>query len=182
VRRSGRNTRSTVLRTVSDVIPQTIGDVLRMKDTTRRDGLIEAKEIGVVDIVSRDQLPDGSRPIKSRSIFVEKMDEDGNHIKFKYRAVPKGLNKSWIADIVCHSIAADKNWEIDSTDTITAFLLADIDVPNLTMEIPAGMCEHFGWPADSVWKVNKAIEGFRQSSKWIPDSCIGKQSNGSLNT
>ena len=62
-------------------------------------------------------------------------------------------------------IAASEDWEIDSTDTITSFLLADIDVPNLTMEIPSGMCEHFGWPGDCVWKVNKAIEGFRQSSK-----------------
>ena len=63
------------------------------------------------------------------------------------------------------SIAAVEDWEIDSTDTMTAFLLANIDVPNLTMEIPSGMSEHFGWPSDSVWKVNKAIEGFQQSSK-----------------
>ena len=63
------------------------------------------------------------------------------------------------------SIAASLDWEIDLTDTITAFLLADIDVPNLIMEIPGGISEHFGWLADSVWRAKKAIEGFRQSSK-----------------
>ena len=175
------------LRTVSDGIPQTIRDVKRLSDASKRDGLIAAMErmwqayvrLGVVNIVPRSSLPPGSRPIKSRSIFVEKLDEDGNHVKFKYCAVPKGFLQREGVDYISttsptgskaglrmmFSIAAANDWEIDSTDTVTAFLLADIDVPNLTMEIPSGMSEHFNWPSDSVWKVNKAIEGFRQSSK-----------------
>ena len=141
------------------------------------------EKLGVVSIVPRSSVPHGIRPIKSRSIFTEKLDEDGNHIKYKYHAMPKGFLQCESVDYITttsptgskaglqmlFSIAAAKGWEIDFTDTITAFLLADIDVPHLYMEIPSGMSEHFGWPSDSVWKVNKAIEGLRQSSKCYYD-------------
>ena len=87
------------LRTITDGIPQTISDVKHMEDTVKCDGLIAAMEklweayvhLGVVDIAPQSSLPPGSWPIKLRSIFVEKLDEDGNHIKFKYRTVPKGF-------------------------------------------------------------------------------------------
>ena len=100
--------------------------------------------------MSKEDVPEGTKIIKSMYVLKTALHADGSIKKYKVRLVARGdlqdpstYNETYAstcqrkAVMLLLSIANQKNWEISTADISTAFLYGDLEEP-IYMELPDG--------------------------------------------
>ena len=116
--------------------------------------------------VSRDDVPEGFKIIKSMYVLKRVLHADGTVKKYKVRLVARGdlqdpsrYNETYAstcqrkAVMLLLSIANQKDWEISTADISTAFLYGDLEEP-IYVELPDGR----------IVKLLKSIYGLKQAA------------------
>ena len=116
--------------------------------------------------MSKEDVPDGSKIIKSMYVLKTALHADGSIKKYKVRLVARGdlqdpstYNETYAstcqrkAVMLLLSIANQKNWEIATADISTAFLYGDLEEP-IFMELPDG----------KLVRLLKSIYGLKQAA------------------
>ena len=119
-----------------------------------------------------DNLPEGKRAIGSKVVLKEKLDENGNHSKFKARIVAQGFSQipgidydetfSSVAKFntlrIFLTLAAIHDLEIHQIDVIGAYLEGNVD-EEIYMRAPEGIGKK------KYWRLLKAIYGLKQAGR-----------------
>ena len=120
------------------------------------------------------ELPLGRKPITTRWVFKIKYNPDGSIEKYKARLVARGFlqregidfKETFAATVhptsvrILLALAALFDWYIHQLDAVAAFLNADVEeeiyvVPPEPIKLPKG----------KVWRMRKALYGFKQSPR-----------------
>lgn len=119
-------------------------------------------------------LPAGRKPVKTKWVFKIKRDEAGVVVRHKARLVAKGCSQRYGVDyvetyspVVRHTslrfltaLAVKNGLKIDQMDAVTAFMQGE-----LTEEIYIEQPEGFNDGTNKVCKLNRAINGLKQSGR-----------------
>ena len=119
------------------------------------------------------KLPAGRKTISTKWLFVVKLNEKNEIIRFKARLVARGFTQILGIDYdktfapvlqpallrTLLAISAYNNWEIQQIDIKTAFLYSDLE-EELYIELPNGQTNK-----NNIRKLNKSIYGLKQSSR-----------------
>lgn len=128
------------------------------------------------ELVHKDEIERGHRPLGGKWVYKVKRDVDGNIARFKARWVVKGYLQQFGIDFdqtfaavvkpmafrVLFAIAAFYDLQIDQMDVKTAFLYGLID-QLIYVEIPKGMETEAN--KNMVCKLLKALYGLKQSPR-----------------
>ncbi|KAJ3557795.1 hypothetical protein NP233_g11654 [Leucocoprinus birnbaumii] len=155
-----------------------------MMDSPNRDGWKAAvdaeyrqlKEKGVFEWV--ESLPEGKKAVGSRTVYRDKLDGHGNHVKFKSRIVARGFSQipgedfnetfSSVAKFttlrVFLSLAAFLDFDIHQIDIVGAYLQGDLD-EEIYMEIPEEIKELDPDAQKGYWRLRKSLYGLKQSGR-----------------
>ena len=153
-----------------------------MVKSPNKDGWIEAVEkeyqqledMGVFEWVKT--LPDGKRPVGSRVVYRDKLDGQGNHVKYKARIVARGFSQvpgedftetfSSVAKFttlrVFLSLAAFLDFDIHQIDIVAAYLQGDLD-EEIYMEVPKEVLHLRN--EGRFWRLKKALYGLKQAGR-----------------
>lgn len=150
----------------------------RQWEEAYREELRSLKEMGVYQLVPREDVPSGHKVQKGRPVFKIKRDENGKAVRFKVRLVFKGYEQVYGKDytkttsptarmeswrVLLH-IAATKGWDATQIDVKTAFLyglLPDDEVQY--MQQPNGFEE--AGKETWVWCLVRGLYGMKQASR-----------------
>lgn len=120
------------------------------------------------------KLPADRTAIDTKWVFALKLDKEGNVERFKARVVARGFKQiegldftDTYSPVAAYSsirtflaIAANKDWEIQQIDAVTAFLNAPLE-EEIYVKPPDGYQESDG----KVWKLEKALYGLKQAGR-----------------
>lgn len=134
----------------------------------------EIKSLDENNTWSLVDLPPGRKPVKTKWVFKIKKDEAGKLVRHKARLVAKGCSQRYGIDyietyspVVRHTslrflmaLAVKNGLHIDQMDAVTAFMQGD-----LTEEIYIEQPEGFNDGSNKVCKLNRAINGLKQSGR-----------------
>ena len=180
-----------ILATISNEVPsfifeeepRTWEEAKRSPDATRwesgyREELKSLKEMGVYELVPREDVPAGTKVRKGQPLFVLKQDEYGEPTRWKVRLVFKGFEQIFGRDytkttsptarmeswrILLH-IAAALGWDAQQIYIKTAFLYGLLPEDKVQfMEQPEGFLE----PGKEtwVWKLLRGLYGMKQARR-----------------
>jgi hypothetical protein len=128
---------------------------------------------GVIEDIK--DLPEGKKAVGSKVVLKEKLDEFGNHAKFKARIVTQGFSQipgidftetfSSVAKFtslrIFLTLAAIHNWDIHQIDVVGAYLEGNLD-EEIFMKVPKGVMSD-----GKYWKLKKVLYGLKQAGrKW----------------
>lgn len=140
---NGKSAKHSALRsvTIGKDIPRNMEEVLALPEPIRSKW-IEAIKSQVNSLISTNtftavELPEGKTVVQSRNVLTIKLDEQGNIVKYKSRICAKGYTQRAGVDYkdtfaptgtsaslrALIAIASHMGWDMQQTDTITAFLL-----------------------------------------------------------
>lgn len=156
------------------------------------------KANGTFEVIPEKNVPKGSKILSFRWVFTVKPATTAAPLRFKARLVARGdhqregidffqtyapvVNASTVR--LLFAVAAERDYELDQMDAVTAFLNASLD-EQIYMRVPQG----YDAPAGSVLRLVKSIYGLRQAplcwnqmlGKWLlsqglqqskADSCL----------
>lgn len=112
----------------------------------------------------------------SRIVFKDKLDGQGNHVKYKARIVAKGYSQipgedftetfSSVAKFstlrIFLALAASLDYEVHQLDVVAAYLQGDLD-EEIYMKVPEGV-EKYGM-GGRYWILRKALYGLKQAGR-----------------
>jgi hypothetical protein len=128
---------------------------------------------GVIEDIK--DLPEGKKAVGSKVVLKEKLDEFGNHAKFKARIVAQGFSQipgidftetfSSVAKFtslqIFLTLATIHNWDIHQIDVVGAYLEGNLD-EEIFMRVPKGVMS-----GGKYWKLKKVLYGLKQAGrKW----------------
>ena len=127
------------------------------------------------NLVRKDQISPGHRPLGGKWVYKVKRDVNGNIARFKARCVVKGYLKQFGVDFDQTFAVAGKpmafrdlfpiavvyDLDIDQMDVKTAFLYWAID-QLLSVEMPQGYYNEY---ESIIYRLNKALYGLKQSPR-----------------
>ncbi|KAI7947795.1 hypothetical protein MJO28_009703 [Puccinia striiformis f. sp. tritici] len=109
----------------------------------------ELQNLQSMRVWSIEVVPRGRKPLKGRWVFAEKMDDNGNIVRYKARYVAKGFTQQE---------------GLHSFDFVAAYLNSPID-EEVWVEAPEGL----DVPAGHAMRLHKALYGTRQAARcwWL---------------
>jgi hypothetical protein len=137
--------------------------------------IADTKELENLDLM---KVPPGSKPLKGRLVFAEKMNDAGETICYKARYVAKGFTQvigldyectfaptaTFVSMILILTMAAKFNWPVYSFDFVAEYLNAPID-EEVWVEAPEGLEVKPG----KAMLLHKALYGTKQAAWcWWP--------------
>ena len=155
--------------------------------------LTQLLEFGTFEFLPKNQLPRGRKTLKSRVVYRQKINKEGEVTKFKARLVVKGFMQVEGVDYIdtfasttipptwriLLALAVINNWEIKQIDFIGAFLNGNLN-EDIYMEIPtkliklaaedpsfAKLAAKHGYDStgNQIIYLRKALYGLKQSPR-----------------
>lgn len=156
--------------------PETVRDAVSCQNANEWKSAME-EEINSLDennTWALVDLPVGRKAVKTKWVFKTKRDECGAIVRHKARLVAKGCSQRYGIDytetyspVVRHTslrflvaLAVKNNLKIDQMDAVTAFMQGELN-EEIYIEQPEG----FNDGTNRVCKLNKAINGLKQSGR-----------------
>jgi hypothetical protein len=158
--------------------PTTIKEAKKLSDWPSWDKAIssEWKSLHENQTFTLTTLPTGRKALDNKFVFSRKYNKDGSLNKYKARLVIKGYSQTQGIDYeetfapvvkfttlrLILAMAAEKDWELDHLDFVTAFLNGDLE-EEIYMKQPVGLEEK--GKEQLVYKLHRSLYGLKQAPR-----------------